>query len=110
MARVSQSPEQRETGHEPPGRLQSTSRVRWPVACGPAEIWKQVLGGAVNLSVAFRGRQLRYCDTGDVAPGVPGLRMAMLGELLGITVWQAAEPGRPEALSQDRAGADIFIR
>jgi hypothetical protein len=37
-------------------------------------------------------------------------RVAMLGELLGITVWQAAEPGRPEALSQDRAGADIFIR
>ena len=92
MARVSQSPEQRETGHE------------------PAEVWKQVLGGAVNLSVAFRGRQLRYCDTGDVAPSVPGLRMAMLGELLGITVWQAAEPGRPEALSHDRAGADIFIR
>jgi hypothetical protein len=55
-------------------------------------------------------RQLRYCDTGDVAPNVPGLRVAMLGELLGITVWQAGEPGRPEPLSRDRAGADIFVR
>jgi hypothetical protein len=34
----------------------------------------------------------------------------MLGELLGITVWQAAEPGQPEPLSTDRARADIFIR
>lgn len=41
---------------------------------------------------------------------MPGLRVAMLGELLGITVWQTAEPGRPEALSQDRAGADSFVR
>ena len=74
MARVSQSPEQRETGRGPPGR------------------------------------QLRYCDTGDVPPSVPGLRVAMLGELLGITVWQAVEAGRPESLSRDRAGADIFVR
>jgi hypothetical protein len=73
-------------------------------------VWKQVLDGAANLSVAFRGRQLRYCDTGDVAPTVPGLRVAMLGELLGITVWQAAGPGQPESLSPDRARADIFVR
>jgi hypothetical protein len=45
-----------------------------------------------------------------VAPSVPGLRVAVLGELLGITVWQAGEPGRPEPLSRDRAGADIFVR
>jgi len=90
----------------PPGE---TGGACWDIV-GLAEVWKQVLGGAVNLSVAFRSRQLRYCDTGDVAPSVPGLRVAMLGELLGITVWQAAEPGRPEALSHDRAGADIFVR
>jgi hypothetical protein len=53
---------------------------------------------------------LRYCDTGDVPPSVPGLRVAMLGELLGITVWQPVEAGRPESLSRDRAGADIFVR
>jgi hypothetical protein len=34
----------------------------------------------------------------------------MLGELLGISSWQPAEPGHLEALSPDRAGAAIFIR
>jgi translation initiation factor IF-2 len=46
-----------------------------------------VLDGGINLSVAFRARHLRYCDTGDVAAAVPGIRVAMLG----ITVWQSAE-------------------
>ena len=53
-----------------------------------------MLDGGINLSVAFRTRQLRYCDTGDVAAAVPGIRIAMLGELLGITVWQPAEADR----------------
>jgi len=52
-----------------------------------------VLDGGANLSVACRNRQLRYCDTGDVAPAVPGLRVAMLGELLGISSWQPVETG-----------------
>jgi hypothetical protein len=90
----------------PPG---DTAGSRWDIV-GSADVWKQVLDGGANLSVACRNRQLRYCDTGDVAPAVPGLRVAMLGELLGISSWQPPEPGQLEALSPDRAGADIFIR
>ena len=90
----------------PPG---DTAGSRWDIV-GSADVWKQVLDGGANLSVACRNRQLRYCDTGDVAPTVPGLRVAMLGELLGISSWQPVEPGQLEALSPDRAGADIFIR
>ena len=41
---------------------------------------------------------LRYCDTGDVAAAVPGIRVAMLGELLGITVWQPDGADHSEAL------------
>jgi hypothetical protein len=67
-----------------------TGGAQWDII-GSADIWKQVLGGGINLSVAFRTRQLRYCDTGDVTPAVPGIRIAMLGELLGITVWQPAD-------------------
>ena len=70
-----------------------TGGAQWDII-GSADIWKQVLDGGINLSVAFRTRQLRYCDTGDVAPAVPGIRVAMLGELLGITVWQPAEADR----------------
>ena len=74
-----------------------TSGAQWDII-GSAGTWKQVLDGGVNLSVAFRTRQLRYCDTGDVAPAVPGIRVAMLGELLGITVWEPAEEDRLGAL------------
>ena len=86
-----------------------TGGARWDIV-GPAEVWKQVLDGAANLSVVCRARQLRYCDTADVPPTVPGLRMAMLGELLGITTWQADEPGQPEPLAPDPPRADIFVR
>lgn len=74
-----------------------TGGAQWDII-GSADTWKQVLDGGINLSVAFRTRQLRYCDTGDVAPAVPGIRVAMLGELLGITVWQAAEADRLGAM------------
>ena len=67
-----------------------TGGAQWDII-GSADIWKQVLDGGINLSVAFRSRQLRHCDTGDVAAAVPGIRIAMLGELLGITVWQPAD-------------------
>jgi hypothetical protein len=67
-----------------------TGGAQWDII-GSADVWKQVLDGGINLSVAFRTRQLRYCDTGDVAAAVPGIRIAMLGDLLGITVWQPAE-------------------
>jgi Sulfotransferase family len=70
-----------------------TGGAQWDII-GSADTWKQVLDGGINLSVAFRTRQLRYCDTGDVAAAVPGIRVAMLGELLGITVWQPAETDR----------------
>ncbi len=63
-----------------------------------------------NLSVVCRARKLRYCDTGDVPPAVPALRMAMLGELLGVTTWHAGDPEQPEPVSPDRARADIFVR
>jgi Sulfotransferase family len=76
-----------------------TGGARWDII-GSADIWKQVLDGTTNLSVAFRARQLRYCDTGDVAATVPGLRIGMLGELFGVTSWQeSAGAVRPDVLS-----------
>jgi sulfotransferase family protein len=67
-----------------------TGGARWDIV-GCADTWKQVLDGGINLSIAFRARQLRYCDTGDVAASVPGVRIAMLAELLGVTVWPPTE-------------------
>jgi hypothetical protein len=87
---------------------EQTGGARWEIV-GSADTWTGVLDGGVNLSVAFRARQLRYCDTGDVAPTVPGLRVAMLGELLGITSWQP-DAGQPEVMSRGGARPDIFVR
>jgi len=66
-------------------------------------------GGTWVVDQPERNRD-RYCDTGDVPPTVPGLRMAMLGELLGVTTWQTHEPGQPESLAPDPVRADIFVR
>jgi hypothetical protein len=60
-----------------------TGGAQWDII-GSADTWKQVLDGGIDLGVAFRTRQLRYCDTGDVAAAVPGIRVAMLSELLAL--------------------------
>jgi Sulfotransferase family len=63
----------------------------WSVT-GSADAWRRVLSGDLNLSVAFRGGELRYADKGDYGAGSAGAdnRVAMIAELLGITRWQPA--------------------
>jgi hypothetical protein len=67
----------------------------WSVT-GSADAWQRVLSGDLNLSVAFRGGELRYADKGDCGVGSAGAdnRVAMITELLGITRWQPADPRR----------------
>ena len=67
-----------------------TAGARWEVT-GPVDLWAQVVGGQLNLSVALRRRLLRYCDTGDPTPAMLN-RVAMLADLLGITTRQRAAP------------------
>ena len=50
-----------------------------------ADIWRQVLTGKVNLSVALRRNMIRYCDQGDIGPVTADIRVAMLADLLGMT-------------------------
>jgi Sulfotransferase family len=67
---------------------------RWDII-GSADTWEQITSGGTNLSVAFRRRQLRYCDTGDAGSNASGIRMGMIADLLGITAWQPAPPATP---------------
>jgi hypothetical protein len=60
---------------------------------GSDTTWGRVLSGAVNLNVALRHRDLRYCDTGTVPGSVTVARMDMLADLLGVTSWRPA--GQP---------------
>lgn len=55
-----------------------------------ADIWEQLIAGRVNMSVALRRHQLRYCDTGEAGPVVADTRIAMLADLLGLTSWGQA--------------------
>ena len=55
---------------------------------GSAAAWDQVLDRAVNLSVALRSCDLRYCDNNETTPLAADTRMAVIGELLGLTAWQ----------------------
>lgn len=69
----------------------------WSVT-GSAGAWQRVLSDDLNLSVAFRGGELRYADKGDHGVGSAGAdnRVAMIAELLGITRWlRRVQQARP---------------
>jgi len=54
---------------------------------GAAEAWQQVMSGRLNLNVALRACQLRYCDGDESSPLASAARISILAALLGITSW-----------------------
>ena len=58
----------------------------WDVI-GSADAWDQVTGGRVNLSVALRSCQIRYCDGDDPGPLATEARLRILAYLLGLGTW-----------------------
>jgi sulfotransferase family protein len=62
---------------------------------GPAYVWDQVVTGRLNLSVALRRNQLRYCESEEVGPTVAETRAGMLADLVGLATWgRAQNPAR----------------
>lgn len=73
----------------------------------PAAAWEQVIRDGVNIGTAFRRHGMRYLDKGDGPPGSVAAenRVAMLGDLLGITSWRPGPAGASVALrTPDGAG------
>jgi hypothetical protein len=71
--------------------------TEWDVL-GSDRVWETVLGGDVNLGVALRAHQLRYCDTGDdMRPFTAESRIDLLADLLGLATWPAAAEIRRSA-------------
>jgi Sulfotransferase family len=70
--------------------------VAWQLI-GPAGVWEKVLRGQVNLNVALRRRELRFCAT-DQDGARTVARVGMLADLLGITSWRS-----PEAAGRSRS-------
>jgi protein-tyrosine sulfotransferase len=58
----------------------------WDIV-GAAEAWQQVMSGRLNLNVALRACQLRYCDGDESSPLASAARISILAALLGITSW-----------------------
>ena len=54
---------------------------------GSAEAWERVLDGEINLSVALRSCQIRYCDNGDSTPLAADARIGIAAHLLGLARW-----------------------
>lgn len=75
----------------------SADDTQWDVI-GSADAWENVLRGEINLSVALRRCELRYCDAGDAGPVAADSRIGMFADLLGLTSWPSAEEiGSPAA-------------
>lgn len=63
----------------------------WSVV-GTAEAWLMVLNCDVNMSVALRRNEVRYCDYGENDVFVAGARIALLTDLLGVPSLRAGAP------------------
>ena len=57
-----------------------------------AEIWEQLISGRVNMSVALRHNQMRYCDEEDASPVIVATRIGLLTDLLGLASWSQSQP------------------
>jgi len=60
----------------------------WDVI-GSADAWEQVLAGKLNLSVALRACQLRYCGGDESGPLAADTRIRVLADLMALTNWGA---------------------
>ncbi len=49
---------------------------------------EKIIDCQVNLSVAMRTCELRYCDNGETTPQAADARIGILDHLLGLSTWQ----------------------
>jgi len=55
---------------------------------GSVGAWEQVIDGEINISVALRSCQLRYCDNGEAPPLAADTRIEIIAYLLGLANWE----------------------
>jgi protein-tyrosine sulfotransferase len=64
--------------------------VAWSLLASP-ETWQAVRDGRDNLLSAMRRSDMRYCSADEDNPVLTQTRVAMLGDLLGLSSWSAAD-------------------
>jgi hypothetical protein len=69
-----------------PASHEEQEKSDWDVV-GAADAWSKVISRKLNLNVAIRSCQLRYCDEAGAGPITADTRMSILADLLGIATW-----------------------
>jgi hypothetical protein len=81
--------------------------AEWTILGSP-ETWQAILSGQVNLHVAMRRNDLRYCSTGEEDGPLTGTtRVAMLADLLGLSPWEQADADAAALAGAARAAAAV---
>jgi hypothetical protein len=81
----------------------STDDTAWDVV-GAAEAWTSVMRGRVNLGVALRRFELRYCDTGETHDAGADDRLGMLGALLEMGAANMGMQAAPQSAASEVFG------
>jgi hypothetical protein len=69
-----------------PASRETQEKSGWDIV-GSTEAWERVIGHDLNLNVALRSCQLRYCDETDAGSVAAETRLDILACLLGIGTW-----------------------
>jgi hypothetical protein len=75
-----------DAGTVTPASREAQEKSAWDVI-GSAEAWKKVIARDLNLNVALRSCQLRYCDEDNGGPVAADTRLDILACLLGVGTW-----------------------
>jgi hypothetical protein len=98
-ARTLISEDQLDNGSEENGTAPDWSIV------GTAQTWNAVLSGQLNLSVALRRCDLRYCDLGENDLLASDARITMLATFLGLPSWKRGRDASPASPASPAAAA-----
>ena len=69
-----------------PTSREAQDRSDWDIV-GPERVWQRIIARDLNLNVALRSCQLRYCDEPDGGPVTAETRLDILAWLLGLSAW-----------------------
>ena len=69
-----------------PVSQEAQEKSDWDII-GDADAWERVIRRDLNLNVALRSCQLRYCDETHAGPQVSEARIGILASMLGLAVW-----------------------
>ncbi|MGH3245448.1 MAG: sulfotransferase family protein [Trebonia sp.] len=75
-----------DAGTVTPASQEAQNVSGWDIV-GPARVWERIVARDLNLNVALRSCQLRYCDDTDAGPVTAGTRLDILASLLGLAAW-----------------------